>query len=147
MDVAFDMAIEAENEGNLPIGAIIAMEGEIIARGMNSVMEPYFHPGQHAEMFALKELNALHLNQSKSLHLYTTLEPCLMCLGSIVLHHIGIVYFAAHDPDRGANYLLPAISDKYPKKNLPEMIGPTNPDRGNQFFEKARDLYRTKRPS
>ena len=53
---AIEVALESEKRGNLPVGAVIVMDGAIIARGYNSVRLPVYHPGRHAEMEALKSV-------------------------------------------------------------------------------------------
>jgi tRNA(adenine34) deaminase len=147
MDRAFELALQSEANGNLPIGALVTDGHMILSEGLNAVMKPTFHPGRHAEINALSNLDDEHIGRLSMLALYTTLEPCLMCLGSVVLHRIKYVFFATHDPNRGANYLLPQIAVKYPTYYLPTMIGPTNEQRGIEFFERANQIYRKVRPA
>lgn len=100
MDRAIQLAREAEQEGNLPIGAVITLDNEIIAVGRNSVRT--HRPNRHAEIEALENIPAELLNRAEEMTLYTTLEPCLMCLGAILVYRIGHVVFGAKDWHGGA---------------------------------------------
>ncbi|MCZ6501827.1 MAG: nucleoside deaminase [Gammaproteobacteria bacterium] len=92
---AIDLAINAEQEGNLPIGAVITLNDMMIAEGKNAIWFPEYNQNRHAEIEALRSVpNELWL-KSGDMSLYTTLEPCLMCTGAILLHHIGRVVFGA----------------------------------------------------
>jgi tRNA(adenine34) deaminase len=146
MAMAIEQALQAEREGSLPIGAIIVNSSGLVAAGRNGVMQPFFHPGRHAEMNALSVLEETHFQDTQGLHLYSTLEPCVMCLGSIVQHRIGKVFFGSFDPDGGAGYLLPKISERYAENYLPLWFGPTCPELTDELFVRAKALYRTKRP-
>jgi len=98
---AIHLAEEAERRGNLPIGAVIVLDGQIVARGMNAIWQPAIELTRHAEMEALRSLPT-HLRQScRDMTLYTTLEPCLMCAGAILLHQIGRLVFGSSDPYGG----------------------------------------------
>ena len=140
---AVALAQVSEQRGNLPIGAIIVEGGAVIAEGENTVLCPDFHPGRHAEINALNKISGSYLHQkSKHMTIYTTQEPCVMCLGSIVLHRIGRVVFGGYDPNRGASYLLPYLERIYPKQSLPEVIGPILPDVCDELFSRANEIYR-----
>jgi tRNA(adenine34) deaminase len=143
MTRAIELARSAESKGNLPIGAVIVEDGRIIAEGENRVLYPSFHPGRHAEIEALNKIPGDHLhNKSKQMILYTTHEPCVMCLGSIVLHRIGKVVFGGIDPNRGASYLVPHLEKIYLKGNLPEIVGPVLPEICDALFKRADEVYR-----
>ena len=100
---AVTLALAAERSGNLPIGAVVSLDGQIIARGQNAIWQPQKSLSRHAEMEALSALPKSLLDRSFEMTLYTTLEPCLMCLGAILLHGIGRVVIGANDPFGGAN--------------------------------------------
>jgi tRNA(adenine34) deaminase len=108
-DVDEDMMREAFLEAKLawekdevPIGAIITLGGEVIARGHNT-RETSCRPTDHAEINAIenaaKVLGAWRLEQTT---LYVTLEPCIMCAGAILQSRIPRVVWAASDPKAGA---------------------------------------------
>ncbi len=94
---AIESAANAEREGNLPIGAVISLEGRLIASGRNSIWSPGLSFDRHAEMEALRSIPPGLRRQYGRMTLYTTLEPCLMCAGAILLHRIGRVVFGAAD--------------------------------------------------
>ena len=96
-------AESAHNIGEVPIGAVIVHEGEIIGRGYN-LRETSNDPTTHAEMIAIREA-AVHLGSWRLLDctLYVTLEPCVMCMGAIILARIPRLVFASRDPKAGAS--------------------------------------------
>jgi len=86
----------------VPVGAVIAAGGRVIARGHNR-MEGATDATAHAEMIAITAASAAQGNwQLLDATLYVTLEPCLMCLGAILQSRISRIVFAAADPKRGA---------------------------------------------
>ena len=97
---AADTALE---KGEVPIGAVVVYEGEIIGCGYN-LRETSNDPTTHAEMIAIREA-ALHLDSWRLLDctLYVTLEPCVMCMGAIILARIPRLVFASRDPKAGAS--------------------------------------------
>lgn len=107
---AFDEAmmrqalVEAEAAGaadDVPIGAVIVCEGEIVGRGRNQ-RELLQDPTAHAEMIALTAAaDALKCWQLVGCTLYVTLEPCVMCAGALVNARVDRVVFGADDPKAG----------------------------------------------
>jgi len=97
--------VEAEAAGaadDVPIGAIIVCEGEIVGRGRNQ-RELLQDPTAHAEMIALTAAaDALKCWQLVGCTLYVTLEPCVMCAGALVNARVDRVVFGADDPKAGA---------------------------------------------
>lgn len=99
-------AIQAQKEGQIPVGCVIVdRSGNIIARGRNQVRggplgSPWLNdPTAHAEMMAIRSVvSQMDGDSARSWTLYSTLEPCPMCLGTIIMCHIGTVVWAA--PDR-----------------------------------------------
>lgn len=108
---ALELAVWARNEGEIPIGAIIVHKEQIIGRGWNRV-EQLRQPAAHAEMFAIGEAAAM-LGGRRLLEctLYSTLEPCTMCAGAIVLARIPRLVYAATDTKAGACRSLYEIAD------------------------------------
>ncbi len=97
MRQALDLAREAEAAGEVPVGAIVVMAGEVIGRGRNSPIERS-DPTAHAEILALREACAAAGNyRLERAILYTTLEPCVMCAGALVAARIAKVVFGARD--------------------------------------------------
>ncbi len=103
---AVKVAHQAELSGNLPIGAVILLDGQVIARGANSIWKPELALTRHAEMEAMRAVPADLWARSREMTLYTTLEPCVMCAGAILLHRLGRLVFGATDPHGGAGTCL-----------------------------------------
>ena len=103
MQEALQAAESARQLGEVPIGAVIVHDGEIIGRGYN-LRETSNDPTTHAEMVAIREA-ARVLDSWRLLDctLYVTLEPCVMCMGAIILARIPRLVFASRDPKAGAS--------------------------------------------
>ena len=97
MRAALELAREAERAGEVPVGAVVVMAGEIIGRGRNSPISSA-DPTAHAEMLALREA-ARHTGNYRleGATLYATLEPCCMCAGALVAARVGRLVFGARD--------------------------------------------------
>jgi tRNA(adenine34) deaminase len=93
----------AERDGEVPIGAIIVRDGEIIARGQNRVLRDH-DPTAHAEIVALRHAARALENYrlAEGCTLYVTLEPCAMCAGAILHARVSRLVYAAPDPKAGA---------------------------------------------
>ncbi len=102
MRQALRQARFAAEAGEVPIGAVIVCQNQVIARGYNQ-RETLHDPTAHAEMIAITAA-ADHLNSWRltGCSLYVTLEPCLMCSGAIYLARIDRLIFGAEDPKAGA---------------------------------------------
>jgi tRNA(adenine34) deaminase len=98
---AVRLAHEAREAGNLPIGAVIVLDGAVVAEGKNAIWSPVLAPNRHAEIEALEAVPPGLRARAGEMTLYTTLEPCLMCLGAILVYHVGRVVFGAYDPRGG----------------------------------------------
>ena len=102
MALALDEARRAESEGEVPIGAVVVLDGRIIGRGRNQVIA-HSDPTAHAEMLALREAAAAVGNyRLTGAALYATLEPCSMCCGAAVNARVARVVYGAADPKAGA---------------------------------------------
>ena len=102
MRLALREAERALDHDDVPIGAVVVHEGEVIAAARNE-RELRRDPTAHAEILALREA-AGHLDSWRLLDtvLYVTLEPCAMCAGAIVLARVPRVVYATDDPKAGA---------------------------------------------
>ncbi len=99
---ALDLATEAGNAGEVPVGAVITRGGEIVAEARNE-MRGSSDPTAHAEMVAIRRAGeALGTSRLDQCELWVTLEPCAMCAGAITLARIATLHFAAEDPKGGA---------------------------------------------
>jgi tRNA(adenine34) deaminase len=102
MRLALREAERALEHDDVPIGAVVVHEGEVIGAGRNE-RELRQDPTAHAEMIALREASrALSSWRLMDAVLYITLEPCAMCAGAIVLARVSRVVFGAADPKAGA---------------------------------------------
>ncbi len=101
MRVALDLAREAGSLGEVPVGAVVVKDGEIVGRGFNHPIGRH-DPTAHAEVMALRDA-ATNLGNYRLPHcdLYVTLEPCVMCSGAIMHARIARVIFGARDPKTG----------------------------------------------
>ena len=99
---AMDQAKAAEACGEVPVGAVIVRDGEIIATGRNRVITDS-DPTAHAEIVALRAAGvSLGNYRLEGCDLYCTLEPCAMCAGAILHARIRRLVYAASDPKAGA---------------------------------------------
>ena len=101
MKKALAEARAARDEGEIPIGAVVAWKGQVIARAHNQT-ETLGDVTAHAEMLAITAAaNALGAKYLDECTLYVTLEPCPMCAGALCHSHIGKIVWAADDPKNG----------------------------------------------
>ena len=103
MKEAYNLALLAQKQGEVPIGAILIDDNDqIIGRGWNQVLHKH-DPSAHAEVLALREAG-LHLQNYRleNTTLYVTLEPCCMCAGALVQARIKRLVFATRDFKSGA---------------------------------------------
>ena len=102
MSRALELAQWAESQGEVPVGAVIVKDNQIIAEGWNQPIKTH-DPSAHAELLAMRDA-AKKLENYRLLDttLYVTLEPCAMCAGAMVHARIGRLVYAAADPRAGA---------------------------------------------
>ena len=102
MSEALTLAMSARQAGEVPVGALVVCDGQIIGRGYNAPISSH-DPSAHAEIQALR-VAALALGNYRltGCTLYVTLEPCAMCAGAIQHARIARVVFGAADPKTGA---------------------------------------------
>ncbi|MBI2413356.1 MAG: nucleoside deaminase [Deltaproteobacteria bacterium] len=102
MGEALKDARKALKKGEVPIGAVLVVEGKVVSRGHNE-RETKHDPSAHAELIAIRKASRkLGSWRLSGATLYVTLEPCLMCIGAIVLARIDRLVFGAFDPKAGA---------------------------------------------
>lgn len=106
---AIGLALVSENEGNPPVGAVITLDGKVISEGRASLLIPKFDGTRHAEMEALRSVPEELWIYSDRMSIYSTLEPCLMCFASILIHGIGRIVFGAADDHGGASTVQPHL--------------------------------------
>ena len=102
MRMALELAHQAAANGEVPVGAIVVKDGEVIGRGSNAPIS-LCDPTAHAEINAMREAAAFLGNyRLGDCTLYVTLEPCAMCSGAIQHARIAKLVFGASDPKTGA---------------------------------------------
>jgi len=117
MLAALNEAKKAYSLGQIPIGAALVIDNILISVNSSTQVKEktWFH---HAENMLIKD-NAKEIKyfrtQSKNIEIYTTMEPCLMCLGTAIHNRINKIVYACPDPIAGAKHLKP-ITDWYSKK-------------------------------
>ena len=102
MDAALEEARRARDAGEVPIGAVVAVDGDIVGRGFNQPISSG-DPTAHAEIVAIREAARRVGNyRLTGATLCVTIEPCLMCVGALVHARIGTLVFGAAEPKTGA---------------------------------------------
>ena len=102
MDLALELAAEAYEADEVPVGCVIVQDREVIATARNETLA-LNDPTAHAEILAIRRAGAaLGSQRLTDCDLYVTLEPCAMCAAAISFARIGRLYFGAHDAKGGA---------------------------------------------
>ena len=113
MRIALQEAEDAYAENEIPVGAVVVLDGQIVAKGHN-LTETLKDVTAHAEMMALTSAaNAFGAKYLNDCTLYVTLEPCLMCAGAIAHAQVKTLVFGASDPKKGYSVFL---NGKFPSK-------------------------------
>lgn len=142
MDEAIAEAVKAADTGEVPIGAVIVKDGEIVGRGHN-LRETGKDPTLHAEMIAIREA-ARRLGgwRLSGCTLYVTIEPCPMCAGAILMARIDRVVYGAADPKAGcAGTLYDLLTDRRFNHRAEVTAGVREPECKaiiREFFRKKR---------
>jgi tRNA(adenine34) deaminase len=123
MRQALELARQAATLGEVPVGAIVVRDGEIIGRGGNQPIGRH-DPTAHAEVMALRDAAANVGNyRLPGSTLYVTLEPCLMCIGAIFHARVGRVVFGTRDPKTGAAGSVLNLFDESRLNHHAEVLG------------------------
>ncbi|WP_255748657.1 tRNA adenosine(34) deaminase TadA [Sporolactobacillus sp. STSJ-5] len=143
MELAINEAGKAEAIGEVPIGAVIIQNGEVIARCYNK-RETLQEPTAHAELMAIEEASReLGTWRLSGCTLYVTLEPCPMCAGAIVLSRIDRLVFGAADPKAGCAGTLMNLVQEPRFNHRTEVVAGVLSDRCGRmltdFFRKLRE--------
>ena len=146
MQQAIKLALLAERKGNLPVGAVITLDGKVVARGKNTIWIPKFDATRHAEMEALYNVPTDLWISSKEMSLYTTLEPCLMCFGSILLHRVGRIVFGSSDSYGGASSILSHLPPFFQERiESTQWLGPIMPAECDPLHERLLTIEEARR--
>lgn len=99
---AIEEARKAQDLGEVPVGAVVILDGKVIGRGHNLPIKTH-DPSAHAEIMALRNAGLSNSNyRLPGATIYITLEPCAMCVGAILHARLGRVVYGAPDPKTGA---------------------------------------------
>ena len=121
MEEALVLARSAAEAGEVPVGAIVVKDGEIIGRGANRPIGSH-DPTAHAEIIAMREAAAfLGYDRLTGCDLWVTLEPCAMCAGAIAHARIKRLYYGADDPKGGAVAHGPRLFEQPTVHHRPEV--------------------------
>jgi tRNA(adenine34) deaminase len=142
MEQALAEAWAAAAAGEVPVGAILVEDGEVIARGHN-LRETLSDPTAHAEVVVLRQAaearGTWHLDNTT---LYVTLEPCPMCAGALVLARVGRLVYGIADPKAGAaGSLMNLVQDERLNHRLEVTTGVL----AGECAEVIRDFFRKRR--
>ena len=144
IEAALAEARRAAEAGEVPIGAVIVYDDEILARGQNRVLRDN-DPTAHAEIVALREAAKLLGNyRLNGCTLYVTLEPCAMCAGAMIHARLDRLVYAAFDPKSGAAGSVLSVI------NHPQLNHQMQVEQGSRIEEAAellRSFFRERRSS
>jgi tRNA(adenine34) deaminase len=142
MRAALDEARAAADAGEVPIGAVAVLGGQIVGRGQNRVLRDQ-DPTGHAEIVAMRRAAAAIRNyRLLDCELYVTLEPCAMCAGAMVHARLGRLIYGAADPKAGAvGSVLEVLNHPRLNHRMPVTAGVLADDCGTLL----RDFFRDRR--
>lgn len=145
MRAAIEQAQKAFEIGEVPVGAVLVLDNEIIAKAHNMV-ESFQDASAHAEMLCLREASKKISNwRLLNSILYTTLEPCCMCLGAILLFRVKTLVWGAPDIRHGAcGSYIDVLQIKHPTHALEVRSGVYQKEISDlikSFFKKKRSLF------
>jgi tRNA(adenine34) deaminase len=139
---AIRLAKEAQQDGNLPIGAVITLDGKVVAEGKNSIWIPEFNPGRHAEIEALDAVPPELWARAREMTVYTTLEPCVMCTSTILVHRIGRIVFGSSDSRAGGSCVFGHMPPAFERLSQTlEYVGPALPEECDELDERVRAMF------
>lgn len=141
MNLALEEAAKAMGDGNLPIGALLLIDGEVIGTNRNNQCSnsDYY---SHAESLLIGRYAPKIKEASKRearIELFTTLEPCLMCFGTAVHNRINRIVYACPDPLAGVATM--SSPTKWYEKKWPEVVGEVQRDRAYDLFTSYMEIH------
>jgi tRNA(adenine34) deaminase len=139
---ALDLAMEAADAGEVPVGAVVTCGDEVVAEARNSMRETS-DPTAHAEMVAIRAAaSRLGTSRLDECTLWVTLEPCAMCAGALALARMKALRFAAEDPKGGAVVHGARIFSQPTCHHRPDVLGGIGEEESasllRAFFEERR---------
>jgi tRNA(adenine34) deaminase len=120
---ALELAREAEQAGEVPVGAVVVKDGRIVAEAFNQPIARH-DPAAHAEILALRRAGEdLGNYRLVDIVLYVTLEPCMMCVGAMIHARVGRIVYGAGDPKTGALGGASDLLTVMPHNHAPAVTG------------------------
>ena len=142
MRAAIEEARASEAAGEVPVGAVVVVNGVVVGRGQNRVLRD-MDPTAHAEIVALREAASSVGNyRLMECELYVTLEPCAMCAGAMVHARLKRLVYGAADPKAGAAGSVLGVVN-HPKLN--HQLEVTEGVLAEECGQMLRDFFRAKR--
>lgn len=143
MQKALELAAQAEQQDEVPVGAVIVKDNQLIAEGWNQPIQSH-DPSAHAEMQAIRAAGqALNNYRLVDTTLYVTLEPCSMCVGAMIHARIGRLVYGAYDEKTGAAgsaiQLLHDPAHNHKIEVLGGVLETESRQQLQQFFQKKRN--------
>jgi len=149
MRLALSLAQHAWDLGEVPVGAVVVKDGEVIATGFNQPIGKH-DPTAHAEIMALRAAaEKLGNYRLPGCELYVTLEPCIMCAGAMMHARLARVVFGAADPKTGAGGSVVNLFEQEQLNHHTELVGGVMADACGQllkdFFAERRERLKQER--
>ena len=142
MRMAIEQAQLAAQSGEVPVGAVLVRDGQVIAKAFNKPIANH-DPSAHAEMLALREAALSQENyRIPGSTLYVTLEPCAMCSGAMLHARIDRVVYGAADPKTGA---AGSVLDLFASKQINHQTTVEGGIMGNECGQLLRDFFKGRR--
>jgi tRNA(adenine34) deaminase len=142
MQQALEQAELAAHAGEVPVGAVLVRDGEVIARAFNQPIAKH-DPSAHAEMLALRQAASSEENyRLPGSTLYVTLEPCTMCAGAMLHARIDRVVYGALDPKTGA---AGSVLDVFSSKQINHQTTVEGGVMGEECGQLLRDFFKERR--
>jgi len=142
MLAALEQARAAQAAGEVPVGAVVVMDGAVIGTGFNASISSH-DPTAHAEILALRDAaNRLGNYRLPDCVLYVTLEPCAMCVGAMLHARIARLVYGAADPKTGA---CGSVIDLFAEPRLNHHAGVTAGVMGDECAALLREFFAAKR--
>lgn len=142
MRMAIEQAQLAAQSGEVPVGAVLVRDGQIISKAFNKPIANH-DPSAHAEMLALREAALAEENyRIPGSTLYVTLEPCAMCSGAMLHARIDRVVYGAPDPKTGA---AGSVLDLFSSKQINHQTSVEGGIMGEECGQLLRDFFKGRR--
>lgn len=123
MQMAIDQAKLSLKKNDYPVGAVLIIDNSYIDKARNKICSKN-NWIDHAEQLLIKKNSKIiqkSIRQNSTVEIYTTLEPCLMCLGTINMNRISKIIYACPDPESGATHIKPENLTTWYKENWPKI--------------------------